>query len=134
MAAQPSIQEWVSRSTKFAAPDIKDLEAPFLELDAHLTLRSYIVGYGLTDADVAIFKAISQNFRAKSFVKQGSLRNAQRWFNYVDETHPELTKSVLAARPKVVHTKESEGGSFEIGLPDAERGVVTRFPPEPSYV
>ena len=132
MAAQPSIQEWIERSTfKFAATDIKELEPPLLELDAHLTLRSYIVGYSLTDADAAVFKTISQNFKAKSFVKTGSLRNVLRWFTYIDEMHPELTKAALAARPKVV-IKDSD--SYEIGLPSAERGVVTRFPPEPSYV
>jgi glutamyl-tRNA synthetase len=129
--APPSIQEWVERSTKFAAVDIKSLEPPLLELDAHLTLRSYIAGYGLTEADSAVFKAITQNFRAKSFVKTGSLRNVLRWFTYIDETHPELAKAALAARPKVV---VKDGDSYEIGLPEAERGVVTRFPPEPSYV
>src|ERR1700749_2516023 len=102
MAAQRSTQEWIQRSTKFAATDIKEREPHFLELDAHLTLRSYIAGYGLTDADAAVFKAISQNFKAKSFVKTGSLRNVLRWFNYIDETHPELTKAAIAARPKVV--------------------------------
>src|ERR1700749_1954218 len=98
MAAQRSTQEWIQRSTKFAATDIKELEPPLLELDAHLTLRSYIVGYGLADADSAVFKAISQNFKAKSFVKTGSLRNVLRWFTFIDETHPELAKAALAAR------------------------------------
>jgi glutamyl-tRNA synthetase len=131
MAAQ-SVKEWIERSSKFAAVEIKDLQSPFLELDAHLTLRSHIVGYGLTDADVAVFNAISQNQKAKSYVKQGSLRNVQRWFNYINETNPELSKSVVAARPKVVN--DNLANSYEIGLPDTGKGVVTRFPPEPSYV
>jgi glutamyl-tRNA synthetase len=130
--ATPLIQEWIDRSTKLAEANVKEVEAHFQELDAHLTLRSYIVGHGMTDADSAMFKAISQNHKAKSYIKQGGLRNALRWFNYIDETNPELTKSALAARPKVTHGKD--GDSYEIGLQDVEHGVVTRFPPEPSYV
>ena len=34
-------------------PDFRSLDRPIKELESHLTLQSYIVGYALTLADVA---------------------------------------------------------------------------------
>jgi glutamyl-tRNA synthetase len=133
MASQELIQEWVLRSKQFEAADVKALSAPFSELDAHLTLRSYIVGYALSDADIAVFKAIKANHKATSFLKQGHLRSATRWYTYITDTNPDLASASLPVRTKEAAPKK-DGDSFEIGLQDTEKGVITRFPPEPSYV
>ncbi|KIW01589.1 glutamate-tRNA ligase [Verruconis gallopava] len=132
-----AIQEWQDRAQKFTVKDRKALDAPFAELDAHLTLRSYIVGYSLTDADTAVWKAIRENHIAGSFVKQGLLINVTRWYKYIEETNPAL--SAAAAKPAKAAAKEQidkvakeEGANFEIGLQDVGDHVVTRFPPEPS--
>ena len=71
------IDEWKQRAEKFNIKDRKALDAPFAELDSHLTLRSYIVGYSQTDADVAVYQAIRANHLAYSFLKQGLLVNGE---------------------------------------------------------
>jgi glutamyl-tRNA synthetase len=131
MASQSHIQEWVQRSKQFEASDVKALAAPFSELDAHLTLRSYVVGYALSDADVAVFKAIKGNHKATSYLKQGHLRNASRWYAYIAATNPELVSAALPTRGKAA-AEPKEADSYDVGLLDTDKGVVTRFPPEPS--
>ncbi|KAF1986529.1 glutamyl-tRNA synthetase [Aulographum hederae CBS 113979] len=134
------IKEWQDRSTKLTSKDLKAIEGPLGELDAHLTLRSYIVGYSLTDADTAVWKAIRENHKAHSFIKQGLLVNATRWFKFIEETNPGLAPAlpVRAAKGAATDKKAEKGenagdsGSFDIGLQDTSKGVVTRFPPEPS--
>ncbi|KAF2672881.1 glutamyl-tRNA synthetase [Microthyrium microscopicum] len=130
MSADIVVQEWVARSAQFKSGDMKALESSFKELDAHLTLRSYIVGYGLTEADTAVFKEVNGNGKAKSFVKQGLYRNLTRWFTYIEDTNPDLKASALPIRTK--GATAVAGDNFEIGLQNTEKGVVTRFPPEPS--
>jgi glutamyl-tRNA synthetase len=130
MRTSPAVNEWVERSDNFAKEGIKDVEAAFADLDAHLTLRSYIVGYGLSKADIAVYKKINSNIKAKSFHKQGVFRNASRWHNFIEENNPDLKASVMTIRTKA--PTAVAGDNFEIGLQGTEKGVVTRFPPEPS--
>jgi hypothetical protein len=140
--ADAAIKEWQDRASQFATKDRKALEQAFGELDSHLTLRSYIVGYSLTDADTAVWKTIRENHISHSFVKQGLLVNVSRWFKYIEETNPSLAPSlpVRAAKgpkgPAEEEKAKEEGGSFDIGLQEVQPGevVITRFPPEPSYV
>src|ERR1700753_2564035 len=121
MASQSQIQEWIQRSKQFEVSDVKALAAPFSELDAHLTLRSFIVGYSASDADVTVFKAIKRNHKATSYLKQGHLRNASRWYAYIAATHPELASAALPTRGKGA-TEQKESDSFDIGLLDTEKG------------
>jgi glutamyl-tRNA synthetase len=122
------VKEWETRAEAFNTPNLKQLEAPLAELDAHLTLRTYIVGYALTDADTIVWKALRSNRVAHAFLKQNLMVNLSRWFNFIEATAQPTIE--LPTRPG----KEAvaEGASYEIGLPDTENGVVTRFPPEPS--
>ena len=123
------IEEWKKRAETFKPTNPKQVEGPLAELDAHLTLRSYIVGYSLTDADTAMWKVLKANHSATSaFIKSGRMVNVARWFNFISETaQPSID---LPSRPK--GGAVDEGASYDIGLPDVEKGVVTRFPPEPS--
>ncbi len=106
-----------------------------LELDSHLTLRSYVVGYTLTAADIAVWGAIRGNKIAYAAVKKSNLVNVSRWFKFIDETNHWIATALQALNAEAQEmktAKSKEGGSFDIALPDTEKGVVTRFPPEPS--
>ena len=72
---ESQIEEWKQRADKFTVKDRKALDGSFAELDVHLTLRSFIVGYSQTDADIAVYQAIRANHVAHSFLKQGLLVN-----------------------------------------------------------
>ena len=129
------VDEWLGRATDFVPTDFKSIEGPLLELDSHLTLRSYVVGYALTVADLVVWGAIRGNKIGFAAVKKGSMLNVTRWFGFIDESNPWIATALQAlnavAQEKKT-AKSKEGGSFDIALPDTERGVVTRFPPEPS--
>ena len=48
------VTEWLTRAFDLTALDYKSLEKLLAELENHLTLRSYIVGYSLTLADLVV--------------------------------------------------------------------------------
>ncbi|PIA91691.1 putative glutamate--tRNA ligase, cytoplasmic [Cercospora beticola] len=123
------IQEWQERAKALEPLNLKQIEKPLAELDAHLTLRSYIVGYSATDADTTVWKTLRGNRVAHAYIKQGLMVNLTRWFTFIEETAaPAIELATRPAEKKVV----DDGANYEIGLPDTENGVVTRFPPEPS--
>ncbi|KAI9828405.1 MAG: hypothetical protein M1832_002833 [Thelocarpon impressellum] len=127
--------EWVVRASALTSPSFKVVEGPLLELNTHLTLRSHIVGYTLTVADLAVWGALRGNRAAYSNVQKGSLVNVARWFRYLEEAFPWIPPTVesLNARQKATTAAKSKAGaSYDIALQDTEKGVVTRFPPEPS--
>jgi len=72
---ESQIEEWKQRAENFTAKDRKALSGPFSELDAHLTLRSFIAGHSQTDADIEVYQAIRANHIAYSLLKQGLLVN-----------------------------------------------------------
>ena len=129
------VDEWLTRALKLSEADAKATESQLLELDAHLILRSYIVGYDLTPADVAVWGAIRGNKIALGAIKKGALFNLVRWYKFVDETVPWVSAAIQSANAQAQARKaaqSSSGGSYGIGLPNTDKGVVTRFPPEPS--
>lgn len=130
------IKEWQQRAEKLTPLNLKVIEPHLAELDAHLTLRSHIVGYSLTDADTTVWKTIRDNRVAHAYVKQSLMVNLSRWFRYIEEAYPEQTTLAYrpAKKPAAADKKEDDAGNYDIGLQDVEHGVVTRFPPEPSYV
>lgn len=122
------VKEWQTRAEALKPLNLKQIEAPLGELNDHLTLRSYIVGYSLTDADLTVWKTIRANRVAHAYIKQNLMVNLSRWFGFIEATaNPSID---LPTRPAKETT--DDGGSYDIGLPDVEKGVVTRFPPEPS--
>lgn len=115
--------------------DFKAIEGPLLELDAHLTLRSLIIGYTLTVADLSVWGVLRGNKIAYAAVKKGNMVNVSRWFRFVEEANPwtaTALQSLNAQAQEKKTAKSKEGASYEIALPDTAKGVVTRFPPEPS--
>lgn len=119
--------------------NMKQIEGQLAELDSHLTLRSYICGYHLTTADLIVWGVIRSNHVAHAYVKQGLRVCLTRWFNFVEESNPWITEIVTSASASAKPTKDEkaalnadEGGNYDIGLQDTSKGVVTRFPPEPS--
>ncbi|KAL9119259.1 MAG: hypothetical protein Q9187_004183 [Circinaria calcarea] len=129
------VKEWLARTVPFYPTDFKAVESPLLELDSHLTLRSYVVGYTLTAADLSVWGAIRGNKVGYAAIKKGSMLNVSRWFRFVEETNPWIAtviQSMNAVAQEKKAAKSKEGASYEIALPETEKGVVTRFPPEPS--
>ncbi len=129
------VTEWLSKTAKFASTDFKSVEGPLLELDSHLTLRSYVVGYTLTVADLSLWGAIKGNKISVAAIKKGSMLHVSRWFKFVEETNSWITTAFHSLNAKAEERKSAkskEGGSYDIALQNTEKGVVTRFPPEPS--
>ncbi|KAL8767941.1 MAG: hypothetical protein Q9209_005729 [Squamulea sp. 1 TL-2023] len=134
---QQAVDEWVNdgRVSNLAPTDFKSIEGPLLELDYHLILRSYIVGYTLTAADLAVWGAIRGNKVAYAAIKKGSMINVTRWFKWIEETNEwiaPVVQSLNAHAQERKVAKSKEGANYDIALPDTDKGVVTRFPPEPS--
>jgi glutamyl-tRNA synthetase len=129
------VDEWFARLPRLAVADYKSLEPQLLELDSHLILRSYIVGYDLTLADIAIWGAVRGSRLSASAVKKGSMLNLSRWYKFIEETNPWIATAVQSINASA-HEKRAaaskKGASYDIELKDVEKGVVTRFPPEPS--
>lgn len=108
-----------------------------MELDSHLVLRSHIVGHGLTIADVAVWGSIKGSKFGIGAVRKGALVNLARWFYFIEESNPWLIATYQALNASATEKKlmaSKKGGSYDIALHNVEKGVVTRFPPEPSSV
>lgn len=93
------------------------------------------MGYTLTIADLCVWGAIRGNKAAHAAVKKGAILNVSRWFKFIDETNPWISSALQllnAQAQEKKSAKSKEGASYDIALLGTEKGVVTRFPPEPS--
>lgn len=132
--ADAAIQEWQKRAEALKPLNLKEIEGPLGELHDHLTLRSYIVGYSCTDADLTVWKTLRANRIAHAYIKQGLMVNLSRWFKFIEETeNPQIDLPTRGGKGEgKKDAKKEDAGSYDIGLQGTEKGVVTRFPPEPS--
>ena len=126
------IDEWLDFSKTLG--DFKASVKGFVMLDNHLALRSYLVDYRLTLADIAVWGALKENPIFNKQLKTGLSQNhLNRWFlhianlDFVKDAFLELDQMVDKLKDR------KDQGSMDIPLPEAKMGaVVTRFPPEPS--
>ncbi|KAJ3158905.1 hypothetical protein HK101_001208 [Irineochytrium annulatum] len=109
------------------------------ELNSHLMLRTYLVGYGVSMADLACWGALKGSvvFAQKVKTPNDVGVHVARWFqhletfSYVADAIGKFEKVKAGGQPAKGATKDQ--GSYDIPLKDAAPGkVVTRFPPEPS--
>lgn len=135
------ISEWASRAEALKPLNLKQIEPSLAELDAHLTLRTHIVGYALTEADTVVWTTLRGNRVAHAFIKQNLMPSLCRWFRYIEEAYPQQTVIVQEGKGKGAKkegkdgkVRDDGGANYDIGLQDItdETKVVTRFPPEPS--
>ncbi|PYH42724.1 glutamate--tRNA ligase GUS1 [Aspergillus saccharolyticus JOP 1030-1] len=127
--------EWLSQFESFTTLDFKTLEPQLQRLNNHLLLRSFVAGYSLSTADLAIWGALRGNKVAISPVRKGALVSVTRWFNFIDELCPwaaTALEHMNAVAKEKKTAKAKEGASYDINLLNTDKGVVTRFPPEPS--
>jgi glutamyl-tRNA synthetase len=130
--ASPKVLDW---APSLSTSDFKAIEAVLVELEQHLTLRTYLEGYQLNSTDKDIWTALRANKIANGIVRKGSLTNVARWSSFIDASYPEIQGDIKAAQAKEKEkraTASKSGGNYNIGLKNTENGVVTRFPPEPS--
>ncbi|KAL9609511.1 MAG: hypothetical protein Q9167_005729 [Letrouitia subvulpina] len=113
--------------------DFSILNRSMQELEAHLTLRSFIVAYTLSPADLVVWGSLKGNKVAVAAMKKGYI-NIKRWFEFIEATIPWISAAVVELNAIAQQKKAvaSAGASYDIGLSHVEGGVVTRFPPEPS--
>ena len=96
------VAEWQKRAEAFKPLNLKQIEPALAELDAHLTLRSHIVGYGLTDADTTVWTTLRENRVAHAYIKQNLMANLCRWFRYIEEAYPQQTVVLLEQNKKAM--------------------------------
>lgn len=134
MLTSKQVDEWLKRAVHFKKADFKAVDKPLKELDAHLTLRSYIVGYAPTLADFVIWGILRGNKITAANIKRSD-NSVSRWYSFIESSNPWMSSvyaELNAAAQKKKAAASAAGGSYNIGLQNTENGVVTRFPPEPS--
>ncbi|KAG6408636.1 hypothetical protein SASPL_131654 [Salvia splendens] len=154
------IDEWLDYAPIFASGS--EFEGACSFVDEYLLLNTFLAGYSLSIADVAVWIGLAgAGLRWESLRKSKKYQNLVRWFNSIsteyDAQLSELASTFLGKRgpakvaasklkePQTsnsrsntvengVHTTETAGTrTFEVDLPDAEVGKVKlRFAPEPS--
>lgn len=133
LIASPQIEEWLNRLHPFTVFDFKALEIPVKELESHLTLRSHMVGYSITLADIVIWGVLRGN-RVIVGLRRNN-QNVNRWFGFIESTYPWLPEAVADFQGQAQQNKAAAnptGANYNIGLKNTENGIVCRFPPEPS--
>ncbi|KAI9221030.1 tRNA synthetases class I, catalytic domain-containing protein [Blastocladiella britannica] len=125
------------------AADPVALKDKLTNVDAFLAMRSYLVGYHLSLADMYLWHQLRASpLFVSRYAKAAATGTAatspfphlMRWYRAVED-QPGTAAALAAwtARVSVSNKAKKDQGSFDIALPGAHMGgVVTRFPPEPS--
>lgn len=134
-------QEWIQFAyEKLLNKNFGQLSGDLEKLELHLNLRSFVIGYKVSAADIAIWGALRSNPVMGSVIKNAVYINVTRWYQFLESDKKFSEMAVLLSTSLAELKKASKGGkkevhkaNFEIDLLDAKDGqVVTRFPPEPS--
>ncbi|KJZ76911.1 hypothetical protein HIM_03788 [Hirsutella minnesotensis 3608] len=132
-----SSTKWITKRSTFGAKSYHVLNKALAELDLHLTLRTYIAGFRIAAADLAVWATLRANHRALSLVKKFH-RNVLRWYEHVEYSAPWVSEALAFMtnsandRTKEKADASARGAGYEIDLPQIKGPMVTRFPPEPS--
>ncbi|KAJ4877641.1 hypothetical protein Rs2_42659 [Raphanus sativus] len=140
------IDEWLDYASVFSSGS--EFENACSRVDNYLQSSTFLVGYSLTIADVAVWSALSGSGpRWESLRKSKKYQNLVRWFNSISLEYAEPLSKVAAYTVKKVSGKpvatasskqadannNDKGGKPEVDLPGAVMGKVRlRFAPEPS--
>ena len=132
--AKAQIDQWIDFAHKhFCGVPIPEA---MTVLDDYLRMRTFLVGYSLTLADIVMFNSISEAGLKKH---AAPLPHLSRWLKYVGginviRTGAGILKSLMGRMLQKKRVQERmRSGDMYAPLPDAVEGkVVTRFPPEPS--
>lgn len=133
---------WVHKLGSYTSKNRRQLEQALVDLDVHLTMRTYLVGQHLSVSDLPVWAALRSNPVALSLIRKVD-GNVLRWYNFVDASNPwlselvsELTAPAARERAQARAAASAAGASYDMDmdLPDLEGDgpVVTRFAPEPS--
>ncbi|TPX41845.1 glutamate---tRNA ligase [Synchytrium endobioticum] len=130
------IDYWIdfARDT-LSSTAFNDMTSALEELNHHLKLRSFIVGYHLTLADYAVWGALKSSTVYLGLFKGNKVGPyLTRWYEHVSSV-PAVAQALVSLE-KAKSGKSSklgQQGNLDLDLIGAEEGnVVTRFPPEPS--
>ncbi|KAL3478424.1 tRNA synthetases class I, catalytic domain-containing protein [Aspergillus californicus] len=127
--------DWLAELDSLTSLDFKAIDPKLQKLNNHLILRSFAVGYALSTADIALWGALRGNRVAIGAIRKGTLVNLTRWFTFLEELCPwalAALEALNASAKEKKTAKAKEGASYDIALLNTDKGVVTRFPPEPS--
>lgn len=127
-----TVADWVAHSKTLPTLAEPELHAAAENLNMHLQMRTYFVGYGFTEADEAVYIGLMSNTLWATF-KRSKYPHLVRWFAWCQldtafqaKVAPHIsTASSSTLGPEKRHTLRDLAGA-EMGK------VVTRFPPEPS--
>lgn len=111
--------------------DFRAAESHLLDLDKHMTLRTYLDGYTLSEIDEKIWVGLASNRATMTFIRKGKLANLTRWFLYVEQAHHEIQKDVkeaqAAAAAKLAAASKA-GGSYSLQPPKCRSESVHQIP------
>ncbi|XP_077096243.1 bifunctional glutamate/proline--tRNA ligase [Siphateles boraxobius] len=136
MMEQTEVDHWLEFSARRLVGQ-SDLSSALADLDKALALRTFLVGHGVTLADLCIWAALKGN--GESQVKPSSYPHMCRWFSFLGSQVPFssvgskwASKIANSKATPVEKEKKQDLGKF-VELPGAEMGkVIVRFPPEAS--
>ncbi|XP_008658555.1 glutamyl-tRNA synthetase, cytoplasmic isoform X1 [Zea mays] len=139
------VVEWLEYVPIFLSGS--EFENACLFVDGFLASRTFLVGHGLTIADIVVWSNLAGiGQRWESLRKSKKYQNLVRWFNSIDSEYSDTLNEVLAAyvgkrgigkspAPSLkekVHVSKDPSAP-EVDLPGAKVGkVCVRFAPEPS--
>ncbi|XP_017281365.1 bifunctional glutamate/proline--tRNA ligase isoform X2 [Kryptolebias marmoratus] len=135
MMEQTEVDHWLEFSARRLC-DQPDLTGALGDLDRALSLRTFLVGHGVTLADLSVWASLKSLGNWPTQDK--SFPHVSRWFFFLNSQVPfsavgnKYTSKKAPVNKSSSNEKKQDVGKF-VELPGAEMGkVVVRFPPEAS--